>query len=83
LLFKNTNSLVRGGKWSIDVSKTGYINEAGHCLVMMVNIKNKPMVIVLLDAPGKYTTAGDASRIKEWLERSSYAGTLTPQVAEN
>lgn len=81
LVFKNTNSLVRGGKWSIEISKTGYINEAGHCLVMMANIKNKPMVIVLLDAQGKYTTAGDATRIRDWVERSSYAS-ISSQVAE-
>jgi D-alanyl-D-alanine endopeptidase (penicillin-binding protein 7) len=82
LLFKNTNSLVREGQWSIAVSKTGYINEAGHCLVMMANIKNKPMVIVLLDAQGKYTTRGDATRIKEWVESSSYAATQSSQLAE-
>lgn len=75
LLFRNTNTLVRGGKWSIDISKTGYINEAGHCLVMMANIRNKPMIIVLLDAQGKYTPVGDAARIKEWVEKSSYAST--------
>lgn len=81
LLFKNSNSLVRGGKWSIEISKTGFINEAGHCLVMMANIKNKPTVIVLLDAQGKYTTAGDATRIKDWVEKSFYAAGAPAQVA--
>ena len=67
LLYKNTNPLVRNTSWDISVSKTGYINEAGRCLVMKANIKQRPVVIVLLDSWGKSTRIGDANRIKKWI----------------
>lgn len=66
--FRNTNALVRGGGWDIDVSKTGYINEAGRCLVMHANINAKPVVIVLMDSNASVTRTGDANRVKQWLE---------------
>lgn len=66
--FRNTNALVRSPDWDIGVSKTGYIREAGRCLVMHARIAARPVVIVLLDGDGKYTRIGDASRIKKWLE---------------
>jgi len=68
LLYKNTNPLVRNTSWDISVSKTGYINEAGRCLVMKANIKQRQVVIVLLDSWGKSTRIGDANRIKKWIE---------------
>jgi D-alanyl-D-alanine endopeptidase (penicillin-binding protein 7) len=68
LAFRNTNGLVRDDAWHIDVSKTGYIAEAGKCLVMQARIATKPVVIVLLDSWGKYTRIGDANRIKRWIE---------------
>src|SRR5256714_1596786 len=66
--FNNTNSLVRGGEWDIQVSKTGFIREAGKCLVMLTTIASRPIVIVLLDSVGKLTRVGDANRVKHWLE---------------
>jgi D-alanyl-D-alanine endopeptidase (penicillin-binding protein 7) len=66
--FNNSNGLVRGSQWRIDVSKTGYIAEAGQCLVMHARIRERPITIVLLDSWGKYTRIGDANRIKKWLE---------------
>jgi D-alanyl-D-alanine endopeptidase (penicillin-binding protein 7) len=66
--FNNTNSLVRAGKWDILVSKTGFIREAGKCLVMLANIASRPVVIVLLDSYGSLTRIGDANRVKRWLE---------------
>ena len=66
--FSNTNGLVRSGDWRIAVSKTGYIQEAGRCLVMQAQIGAKPMIIVLLDSWGKQTRIGDANRIKKWIE---------------
>lgn len=66
--FNNTNSLVRGGKWDIVLSKTGFIREAGKCLVMLANIASRPVVIVLLDSYGKLTRVADAQRVKHWLE---------------
>jgi serine-type D-Ala-D-Ala endopeptidase (penicillin-binding protein 7) len=69
--FHNTNALVRNPEWQIGVSKTGFINEAGRCLVMQAWLNQKPMIIVLLDSWGKLTRLGDANRIKRWLENAS------------
>jgi D-alanyl-D-alanine endopeptidase (penicillin-binding protein 7) len=66
--FRNTNALVKNDKWSIGLSKTGYISEAGKCLVMQVWFNNKPTIIVLLDSWGKVTRIADAQRIKRWIE---------------
>ena len=66
--FNNTNSLVKSAAWNIGLSKTGFINEAGKCLVMQATVNNNPVVIVLLDSWGKLTRIGDANRVKKWLE---------------
>ncbi len=68
LHFNNTNPLVRNSQWEIGISKTGYISEAGRCLVMQAKITNRPVVIVLLDSWGKRTRIGDAVRVKRWME---------------
>lgn len=68
LRFSNTNPLVKSAAWDIGLSKTGYISEAGRCLVMQAKISNRPVVIVLLDSWGKRTRVGDAIRIKHWME---------------
>jgi D-alanyl-D-alanine endopeptidase (penicillin-binding protein 7) len=68
--FHNTNPLVKSDSWEIGLSKTGYISEAGKCLVMQATIESTPVVIVLLDSAGKLTRIGDANRIKRWLETS-------------
>lgn len=72
--FRNTNILVRNGDWVIGLSKTGYISEAGRCLVMQAQIADQPLIIVLLDSWGKYTRIGDAQRIKKWIESSTGTG---------
>lgn len=69
--FHNTNALVKSDSWQIGVSKTGYIHEAGKCLVMQARVADKPVVIVLLDSAGKQTRIGDANRIKRWMESAS------------
>jgi D-alanyl-D-alanine endopeptidase (penicillin-binding protein 7) len=69
LYFGNTNPLVRSRNWEIGLSKTGYISEAGRCLVMQAKLSERPTVIVLLDSWGKNTRVGDANRIKSWIER--------------
>jgi len=69
--FRNTNTLVKSPTWDIGLSKTGYINEAGKCLVMQAWLNNKPTIIVLLDSWGKMTRIGDANRIKRWVESAS------------
>lgn len=71
--FRNTNALVRSDNWEIGISKTGYISEAGRCLVMQARVADKPVVIVLLDSVGKMTRVGDANRIKRWMESASLA----------
>ncbi len=70
LSFVNTNALVRNSDWQIGLSKTGYISEAGKCLVMHAVIANQPIVIVLLDSWGRLTRVGDANRIRKWLEKN-------------
>ncbi|MDO9233090.1 MAG: D-alanyl-D-alanine endopeptidase [Methylotenera sp.] len=71
--FVNTNALVRAGNWVIGLSKTGFINEAGRCLVMQAEISGQPMIIVLLDSAGKMTRVGDANRIRKWVEHNDMA----------
>ena len=66
--FNNTNALVNSEGWNIGLSKTGFINEAGKCLVMQATIGTKSVVIVLMDSWGKFTRMGDANRIKKWIE---------------
>jgi serine-type D-Ala-D-Ala endopeptidase (penicillin-binding protein 7) len=66
--FNNSNALVKNTTWDIQLQKTGYIREAGRCLVMLANIASRPLVIVLLDSNGKFTRLGDAQRIKHWIE---------------
>jgi D-alanyl-D-alanine endopeptidase (penicillin-binding protein 7) len=70
LNFVNTNALVRGSDWVIGLSKTGFINEAGRCLVMQAEIAGQPMIIVLMDSVGKQSRIGDANRIRKWIERN-------------
>lgn len=69
--FGTTNPLVRSDNWEIGLSKTGYISEAGRCLVMQARVADKPVVIVLLDSVGKMTRVGDANRIKRWMESAN------------
>jgi serine-type D-Ala-D-Ala endopeptidase (penicillin-binding protein 7) len=68
LSYGNTNGLVRSSHWDIELSKTGYISEAGRCLVMHVRLAQKDLIVVLLDSWGKHSRVGDANRIKKWLE---------------
>jgi D-alanyl-D-alanine endopeptidase (penicillin-binding protein 7) len=74
--FANTNGLVRAHDWEIGLSKTGFINAAGRCLVMQAKVAARSVIIVLLDSVGKYTRIGDANRIRQWLDPS-----FTPPVA--
>ena len=72
--FRNTNALVKSDNWTIGLSKTGYISEAGKCLVMQAWLNNKPTIIVLLDSWGKVTRIADAQRIKRWIETLASSG---------
>lgn len=75
--YQNSNGLVKNKRWTIGLSKTGYLNEAGRCLVLKAEIAARPVIIVLLDSWGKYTRLGDANRIKKWME----SALLSPQAA--
>jgi len=73
LRYNNTNPLVKSDSWDIGLSKTGFINEAGRCLVMQAMILERPVIIVLLDSVGKSTRIGDANRVKKWIEAAGPA----------
>lgn len=68
LEYRNTNVLIGRDGWSISLQKTGYISEAGQCLVMRTVIDDRQVVIVLLNSWGKYTRVADARRIRRWME---------------
>ncbi|MBK1717156.1 serine hydrolase [Thiocystis violacea] len=70
LHYRNTNPLVRSPEWAVDVSKTGFINEAGRCLVMQARIDNQPLYMVFLDSNGKLSTVGDSNRVRDWIMAS-------------
>jgi serine-type D-Ala-D-Ala endopeptidase (penicillin-binding protein 7) len=72
--YRNTNGLVRNADWDIELSKTGYIAEAGRCLVMRVRMASREVIVVLLDSWGKFSRVGDAQRIKKWLEANAAKG---------
>ena len=69
--FRNTNGLVRSGEWDIGVQKTGYITEAGRCLVMQAQLAGRKLILVLLDSAGKNSRIGDAERIRKWLNQTA------------
>jgi D-alanyl-D-alanine endopeptidase (penicillin-binding protein 7) len=71
LRYRNTNRLVANPDWEIGLSKTGFINEAGKCLVMQAKIEGKTVVIVLLDSIGRLGRIGDANRIRNWLQSAT------------
>ncbi|MDE1982143.1 MAG: serine hydrolase [Betaproteobacteria bacterium] len=76
ITFRNTNPLVAKAGWEIGLSKTGFINESGQCLVMQATINNHPMVIVLLDAHGHHARFIDATRVRKWLEAHNHQVTV-------
>jgi D-alanyl-D-alanine endopeptidase (penicillin-binding protein 7) len=71
LTYGNTNRLLKNKSWDIELSKTGYINEAGRCLVMQANIEGEDVSIVLLNSFGKLTPFGDSNRLRNWMLASS------------
>ncbi len=70
LQYKNTNGLVKNPEWDIGLQKTGYINEAGQCLVMQAKIAGRKLIMVFLDSAGKLSRIGDAERVRRWVEAS-------------
>lgn len=80
--FRNTNGLVRSGEWDIGLQKTGYIAEAGRCLVMQAQLSGRKLIMVLLDSAGKYSRIGDAERIRKWLSEMPVVPRVTSPAAE-
>ena len=70
LQYRNSNNLVDNPDWQIGLQKTGYISEAGRCLVMQARIEGRPVVMVFLDSKGKSSRLADAGRIRKWLENA-------------
>jgi D-alanyl-D-alanine endopeptidase (penicillin-binding protein 7) len=81
LQFRNTNGLVRNPEWDIGLQKTGYISEAGRCVVMQAQLAGRTLIMVLLDSAGKYSRIGDAERLRKWLADSQFAEALAPLPA--
>jgi D-alanyl-D-alanine endopeptidase (penicillin-binding protein 7) len=67
--FRNSNQLVSNPAWEIGLQKTGYISEAGRCLVMLATVAGRQLVMVFLDSAGKLARVADAERVKKWVER--------------
>lgn len=68
LQYNNTNGLVKNPQWNIGLQKTGYISEAGRCLVMQTHIAGRKLIMVFLDSAGKFSRLGDAQRVRQWVE---------------
>lgn len=68
LQYNNTNRLVKNPRWEIGLQKTGYISEAGRCLVMQTTIAGRNLIMVFLDSAGKFSRLGDAERVRNWVE---------------
>jgi D-alanyl-D-alanine endopeptidase (penicillin-binding protein 7) len=68
LKYRSTNRLVSNPNWDIDLQKTGYISEAGQCLVMQVKVAGRKLIMVFLDSAGKFSRIADAERVRRWLE---------------
>lgn len=81
LQFRNTNSLVRSPAWDIGLQKTGYIVEAGRCLVMQASMAGRKFIMVFLDSAGKYSRQADAERVRRWLENAAQKGALSAHAS--
>ena len=68
LQYNNTNRLIKNPEWDIGLQKTGYISEAGQCLVMQTKIAGRKLIMVFLDSAGKFSRLGDAERVRRWVE---------------
>lgn len=81
LQFRTTNRLVKNPEWDIGLQKTGYISEAGQCLVMQAKIAGRKLIMVFLDSAGKLSRIGDAERVRRWVESKPLLPGITPHAA--
>ena len=80
MAFHSTNGLVRNSAWDIGLQKTGFINEAGRCLVMQAKMAGRKLIMVFLDSTGKYSRIGDAERVRAWINSQPTAVALVPKI---
>ena len=78
LQYNNTNRLVKNPDWEIGLQKTGYISEAGQCLVMQAKIAGRKLIMVFLDSAGKLSRIGDAERVRRWVESNPVVPSANP-----
>ena len=76
LQFNNTNGLVKSPEWNIGLQKTGYISEAGRCLVMQARVAGRKLIMVFLDSAGRYSRIADAERVRRWVETLPHVSTV-------
>ncbi|MBU3740584.1 MAG: D-alanyl-D-alanine endopeptidase [Rhodoferax sp.] len=81
LQYNNTNRLVRNPSWDIGLQKTGYISEAGQCLVMQARVAGRKLIMVFLDSAGKLTRLADAERVRRWVESAPSAPSRAVKVS--
>ena len=82
LQYNNTNRLVHNPLWDIGLQKTGYISEAGQCLVMQAKVAGRKLIMVFLDSSGKLSRLGDAERVRRWVEATPVTSPLGKPVAQ-
>jgi D-alanyl-D-alanine endopeptidase (penicillin-binding protein 7) len=83
LQYNNTNRLVKNPAWDIGLQKTGYISEAGQCLVMQTKIAGRKLIMVFLDSTGKLSRVADAERVRRWVESAPSSSSRSAPVASN
>lgn len=85
LEYGSSNRLIRNGlndDWNIGLQKTGFINEAGHCLVMQTKIDNRPIIMVFLDSKGKLSPVGDATRLRKWIAKGDQSNHVKAETTD-
>lgn len=80
LQYNNTNRLVKNPTWDIGLQKTGYISEAGRCLVMQTKVAGRQLIMIFLDSAGKLSRLGDAERVRHWIESAANAAVIKSDV---
>lgn len=80
LQYRNTNLLVRNPTWEIGLQKTGYISEAGRCLVMQAQVAGRKLIMVFLDSTGKLSRIGDAERVRKWVNETNPVASAAPKI---
>lgn len=83
LQYRNTNGLVRSPEWDISLQKTGYIREAGRCLVMQAKMAGRQLIMVFLDSAGKYSRIGDAERVRRWVSELPVSARVAPAATSS